>query len=142
MDPHAREIVAFVFARLAASGYEALNDVQRCLVCVWSASGEIGNGGFEQFLFNTSGDWSADTAVAFRAMGAPVLARIVEKAMDLLPGRRPARDLETRRSQLISLAPSAVEGLSRLSREFHEAEAHLDTLIEAFVREHDRQLRG
>ena len=56
MDPHVRKAIDSVFARLHASGYRSLNEMQRTLLCVWTATGEIDNGGFEQFFFNTSGE--------------------------------------------------------------------------------------
>jgi hypothetical protein len=135
------EIVDLVFGRLADLGYRTLNEKQRHLLCVWAAAGEVGNGGFDQFFFNTSGDWSADTPAAFRALGATTLAGIVQDAMGVFPGGRPEAELEARRAQMDSLPPSAALRLSQLDEEFYAAEGDLDELIARFVRRNEQALR-
>lgn len=98
------------FERLAGAGYASLSPAHRVLVCVWGACGEIENGGFEQFFFNTSGDWALETPDAFRAISAPDLADLVARAIREFPGGNPSRDLDTRREELDVLS---VESLAR-----------------------------
>ena len=46
---------------------------------------EINNGGFHQFFNNSSGDNSAETAIALETIGAPATADIAKRAIARFP---------------------------------------------------------
>jgi hypothetical protein len=109
-DPLLDRAIDAAFERLADAGYASLSPAHRVVVCVWGACGEIDNGGFEQFFFNTSGDWALETPDAFRAISALELADLVARAAQEFPGGNPSRDLDTRREELDG---GSVESLAR-----------------------------
>ena len=125
------EAVNLAFQRLACHGYQSLDLFQRTVVCVWGACGEIDNGGFEQFFFNTSGDWSLDTPAALRRIGALSLARLVDEAIGEFPPPGPSTDLEVRRQQLDVLPVQGQIRLKSLSSQFDTRS--VDSLLEAFL---------
>ena len=138
--PQLRLALDRAFASLADSGYASLPAAQRTLVRVWSALGEIGNGGLEQYLFNSSGDWAGDTPGAFLDMGMPELAAILREAFAVFPAGKPSPDPAARRTQLDALPPSARERLDALTRAFLDAEADADRMLAAWVRAHRGEL--
>jgi hypothetical protein len=113
-----RQAVEDAFRQLAADGYASLTQFQRTVVCVWAACGEIDNGGFDQFFFNSSGDWSQDTPAALREIGASELADIVAEAIARFPSPGPSRDLIQRRQQLDELDLDTQHRMAQLSRLF------------------------
>lgn len=123
--------VEVAFARLAAEGYGALTEAQKTLVCVWAAHGEIDNGGFDQYFFNTSGDWAMDTEAAFRTIGAHELASIIRAAIGEFPVDGPSRDRTVRQRQLDGLSPESQARLLELDARFDSR--GVDRLLEAFV---------
>lgn len=122
-----------VFDQLASGGYDSLSPAQRVLVCVWGACGEIENGGFDQFFFNTSGDWALDTAEAFRAISAPDLADLVARAVREFPGGNPSRDLDTRRAELNGLPVESQARFDELSSKFDGSS--VDSLLLRFIQD-------
>jgi hypothetical protein len=73
----------------------ALAELPQGMRYAWHISGiefEIPNGGFNQFFFNTSGQYALDTLEALRAIGANEQAEILEKAIALFEKKysRPA----------------------------------------------------
>ncbi len=140
MESHVATAVDAVFARLHASGYDSLNELQCTLLCVWAAVGEIDNGGFEQFFFNRSGDWATGTVTAFVRIGAPSLAQVVKDAISVFPGGGPSRELDTRREQLNSLSPQAINKLAKQDDRFDSNNPDVDPLINAFVEGHYSEL--
>ena len=48
-----------VFDRYGKLGYEKLTWPEKVFVCVWGLEGEVNNGGFDQYYFNSSGDHAA-----------------------------------------------------------------------------------
>jgi hypothetical protein len=130
-DDSLQRAVAAAFERLAHEGYGALSPAQRVLVCVWGTCGEIDNGGFDQFFFNTSGDWAGDAEAAFRTIGAHELAAIVRSAIEIFPDGGPSPDHVVRHLQLDGLSPEAQARLSELDRRFDSR--NVDRLLAAFV---------
>jgi hypothetical protein len=77
----------------------ALAKLPKGLQYAWHIAGidfEIPNGGFNQFFFNTSGQYALDTLEALRAVGAMEAAQILEKAIDIFEKKfgRPASSRE------------------------------------------------
>ncbi|MBL4770906.1 MAG: DUF4375 domain-containing protein [Planctomycetes bacterium] len=105
-----------------------------------AAVGEIDNGGFDQFFFNTSGDWATDTVTAFVRIGAPSLAQVVKDAISAFPEGGPSRELDTRREQLDSLSPQAQNKLAMQDDRFDSKNPDVDPLINVFVEGHYSEL--
>ena len=49
-----------LFDRGEAAGLSSLTGPERVLFSVWGAGGQIENGGFDQFFYNSSGDYAAE----------------------------------------------------------------------------------
>lgn len=79
-------------------------------------SGEVANGGIDQFLFNSSGDYVVETLEALAAIGASQSHQALEQACVLFPNGRPSQDHEIRENQV---------------REIHAkfADRHIDDII-------------
>jgi hypothetical protein len=57
-----------------------LSEVDRVLVSIWALEGDVNNGGFHQYYFNSSGDTAFHAPIALRLIGAHAAADIVEEA--------------------------------------------------------------
>ena len=76
--------------RLAEVGFDGLHPAARLLFCLVEFDQEVQNGGFIQYLGNSSGDRAAATRAALETLGATqslalldeVVARIGPKSMD------------------------------------------------------------
>jgi hypothetical protein len=67
-------------ARLEADGYASLSAIERLLVAIWWLEADVNNGGFEQYYFNSGGDFATMAPSALREIGAHEMARIVDEA--------------------------------------------------------------
>lgn len=133
-DP-TRRAVDFVFDRLADVGFDKLNEEQKHLVCVWSVCGEVDNGGFEQFFFNSSGDLSTQTAAALEVFNAPELAAIFRLAMSAFSNDAPNTELDMRRQQIDKLPDEVLATWKDLSRRFDTCS--MDSKIGDFIRSNE-----
>ena len=70
-----------------------LLDAERTIYLVLCLEGEVNNGGFSQFFYNSSGKFASETAVALRDIGALNVAEIYERARAPL-GELPQNDTE------------------------------------------------
>ena len=60
---------------------EKLNEKERVFFVAQELEMEVNNGGFSQFFYNSSGDFSGEIVSAFRQIGAEHTANICEKAL-------------------------------------------------------------
>jgi len=124
------------FDRLARNGYDKLDSVDKVFVCVWSLEGEVDNGGFDQYYFNTSGDWAFDTPNALLEIGATHTAAIVERGNVLFGDSGPSPDSTIRQDQLDGLSESAQDKLHALDDEFYRYNDDLSALLAAYLAKH------
>ena len=125
-----------VFAREAAVGYDSLTSAERVIFLLDGLEREVNNGGFEQFFVNSAGDYSLDTPVALRSLGANRVAAIVERALVIFPGGQPARDRNVRQDQVQSLSPKQRGELEGLDAEFLAYPEPLAALERKYVQAH------
>ena len=121
------------FRRYAATPFDALSEVDQTVILVWSLHGEVGNGGFDQFYFNSSGDFAAETVVALRRIGATRTAELVEEANRLFPSQPPPKVRQQRIAELDSFSDNVAATWDRLEREFYNDRDGLDESLVIYL---------
>jgi hypothetical protein len=82
-----RAVMDFVDCKekhLGGSTREALSSLPagfRAVYCTWWVEAEVYNGGFNQYFWNSSGQFASDAVAGFELIGAPALARLMERAI-------------------------------------------------------------
>jgi hypothetical protein len=103
------------------------------VIIVWSLQGEVGNGGFDQFYFNSSGDYAAETVEVLERIGAHRTAALVAEGNRLFPTQPPPKQREQRIAELDCFTDSATDAWDRLEREFYSDPDGLDDLLLAYL---------
>lgn len=68
---------------------------------------EINNGGFDQFFFNPTGDFTEETIQAVSSIGAFHTAEIVKKGASLFPGGMLPKDQDSRQKLVEEISPNS-----------------------------------
>ena len=102
---------------------------------------EVNNGGFDQYFFNSAGNYASDALWGLRAIGAEKTASILERAMAQFPGGTVPELRHERQAVMDSLPESVQEVWDALDQEFYHSEEPLDSLLTAFVRSNEREFR-
>lgn len=123
------------FNRLAEVGFKNLNEVEKTFIGICSLEGEVNNGGFDQWFFNSSGDWALETPQSLIRIGAEATARIVEEAISFFPGGNPSEDLEKRRKQMKEVNDVIEMKWNELDNKFYEHEDDLEKLLAHYMKE-------
>lgn len=115
---------------------ERLSAESRQVYMVSMALGEISNGGFSQFFFNSSGNHCAEVAAALTLIVATEGHALLRKAMAWFPGATPSPHRATRQEQLEALEakPGADEAFKELNERFWSASGAIQERLLAFVR--------
>ncbi len=123
-------------------GFDELSPAERVFRAVWELEGDVNNGGFEQYSFNSSGDTVFAVVDALTAIGASEAARIVAEANGMFPGSSPPRDRRERWVLLDGLGPEQKAVLDKLDEEFLRYPDDLTTLLHEYVRRNSDQVSG
>jgi hypothetical protein len=94
--------------------------------------GEINNGGFHQFFYNSAGDETAEIIHALQTVGAERMADIVKRATAKFPGGMPPKDRFARQDLLLDTVSPEDDVFSDLEREFYAYPENLAALISEY----------
>lgn len=109
----------------------ALNENQRTFYITYTLEGEVNNGGFSQFFFNSSGDLANEAVSAFEKIGANKTADICKKAVEIY-GESVPLDRDEREALLID-NDEVDEILNDCDNAFFEYEDDLTALNYQFI---------
>ena len=110
-----------------------LTDAEKTFYFVVQLESEVNNGGFSQFLFNSSGDFANDTSTALRKIGAEKTAQIYDKMLAAFGGKVPP-DRDERIEMLDEILSDEInEILNECDDRFYEYSDDLAELNYQFV---------
>jgi len=97
---------------------------------------EINNGGFNQYFFNSSGDFANKTVQSLQTIGANKTADILQKAIDQFPNSNVPEERTERQEILDQIQETADLVWEELDQKFFTYEDDLNTLNIEFVKKH------
>ncbi len=135
-------IIDSVGERIEAKEFDALTDSERFYWAIWWLESEANNGTFDQYFHNSSGEWAHEALQGLKAVGALQMAAIFHKAIDLFPNSQVPKDSEKRNQILNSFTLSQEEELEKLSHSFTDYPDDLHTLLDTYVKNHEKYFLG
>lgn len=125
-----------------ASGFQALDHRDQVFHDIWMLEAELNNGGFSQYMFNSTGDRGLPAVEALREVGAHSLAAVCERFFALLSKGAPASNQDARQDQLDEAAERVgedafEEACSALEGEFYAGEDELRRLLVQYMASSD-----
>ncbi|MBK7582664.1 MAG: DMP19 family protein [Myxococcales bacterium] len=129
-------LVRRVHDSASGTGFETLSEAEKLYYAVGLVHGDVYNGGFDQYFFNSSGSFYAHAVRGLQIIGATQSAQLLAQAKQALFGDSPVpTDIAERRTYLRTLSlENAV--LDSLDAQFWEDPDDLGALMERFVNEH------
>ena len=95
---------------------------------------EINNGGFNQYFFNSSGNFAHKTVLSLKTIGANKTADILQNAINQFPNSNVPEDRTERQEVLEQIQETADQAWEELDQMFFSYEDDLNTLNIEFVR--------
>ena len=114
--------------------FENLNEAEKTFLYVEILEAEINNGGFDQFFFNSSGDYANETLEALKRIGATKTAKLVEEAYSYFPEDPIPKNNEKRREILENIDEQTSEKWTQLEDKFYLYEENIGSLVLDYVR--------
>ncbi|MEM7347004.1 MAG: DMP19 family protein, partial [Chloroflexota bacterium] len=115
---------------------ERLSSEARVVYLVWCIDGEIHNGGFNQFYFNSLGNYAKELEVHLDLIGAKKSRAMLVEANNFFPNGSPSKDREERWRQLETLETSDIfnQRLEELDTKFYKYEDGINQLLDQYVK--------
>ncbi|GLQ33179.1 hypothetical protein GCM10007876_36580 [Litoribrevibacter albus] len=113
--------------------YSKLSQLEQNILMIVDFEGQINNGGFDQYYFNSYGDNAVATVNALIEIGAKETADILSKSFTVFPNRKPSEIRETRQTQLDALTKAQQDYLDKLDDEFYEYPNDLSVLLTKYA---------
>ena len=129
----------FVWDRVEEVGWDELTPIQRQVLAVQLLEGEVNNGGFDQYFFNSSGDSWPDAQAGLQAIGATAVAKLLDQALARFGDGPPSTVQEIRQQQLAKIA--AANGFSPLEDEFYKDENNSQPALLSYIAAHADEFR-
>ncbi|WP_445722177.1 DMP19 family protein [Flavobacterium sp.] len=111
-----------------------LNEAEKTFLYVEILEAEINNGGFDQFFFNSSGDYANEILEALKKIGALKTVKIVEEAYKNFPENPIPKDNNIRREILENINEQTSEKWTQLEDKFYLYEENIGGLVLDYVR--------
>jgi hypothetical protein len=106
---------------------------QRAVYALWIVDGEVNNGGFEQFFFNSSGSVMDEAIDGAELIGASANARILEEAAEVFSDGDVPEDREARWRILDALPDDKLGELGELDDRWFSHDRELNRKLVAYV---------
>ena len=113
---------------------DLLTDPQKNFFYNQNLEREINNGGFNQFYFNSTGDFAHETIKSLKSIGAIKTAEIVEKANDQFPDKKVPKDRTTRQGIIAQIEDKANVIWEELDQKFFAYEDDLNSLNMDYIK--------
>ncbi|MBZ5614040.1 MAG: DMP19 family protein [Acidobacteriia bacterium] len=95
--------------------------------------GEVNNGGFHQFFYNSTGNETAEIIQALETIGARKVADVVRRAAGKFPGGMPPKDRFARQDLLLDRIDPEIKVFDELDNEFYSDPGDLQALLERYA---------
>lgn len=114
--------------------FSNLTEVERVFIYVDMLEGQVNNGGFDQFFFNSSGDYAHEILTAYKQIKAYRTVELIEKAIDLFPSLPIPKDTEARRQIMLGINESISNEWDKLDNKFYQYEDNIAKLLIDYIR--------
>jgi hypothetical protein len=93
-------VITHILDRIEAEGVDVLLPAERVVYMAYFLDAEVHNGGFDQYFFNSQGDYSAETVEALEAVGAARSAGLLRRARSVFKPEAPSPNRNARWEQM------------------------------------------
>lgn len=114
--------------------YENLTEAEKTFIFVELLEAEINNGGFDQYFFNSSGDYTLETLESLERIKAHKTAKIVAQAFKIFPVQPIPKDNEKRRTILENIDKNISNKWNLLEDDFYANDENIGKLLLDYVK--------
>ena len=115
--------------------FESLNEYEKNVIFIEMLEGEVNNGGFDQYFFNSSGEYAHKTLTALEEINAPQMAEFLDQAIKAFPILPVPKDTKFRKEIMGDLPGEILDKWAELDDKFYEYPENLAALVIKYVKD-------
>ena len=119
--------------------FESLNEYEKNVIFIEMLEGQVNNGGFDQYFFNSTGEYAYETLKALEEINANQTAKILNSAIKAFPTLPVPKDTEQRRELMEDIPDNISENWDKLDDEFYEYPENLAGLVIEYVKTNKKE---
>ena len=127
--------LTITFANFFGDTLDQLTEPQKNFYFNQNLEREINNGGFNQYFYNSSGDFVHDTTISLQTIGANKTADILQQAIDQFPNSTVPKDRTQGQEVLEQIEDTANEVWEQLDQAFYKYEDNLNDLNIDYIKQ-------
>jgi hypothetical protein len=120
---------------------EKLTLAEKNFVYIEDLEREVNNGGFEQYFFNSSGNYTIETINALKIIGSEIFLNLLEKAVKTFPNGIVPKDRNERQKVLLDIRDINEEIWIDLDRQFYKYEEDIHKLLIDYIKNNINEFR-
>lgn len=117
-----------------------LNEHQKTFFYNQTIEREVNNGGFNQFYYNSSGDYAHEIVDSLKSIGAEKTAQIIQKANAQFPNETVPKNRDKRKTILGHIEDKANAIWEKLDQDFCAYEEDLNALNMKYIKKHKQSI--
>ena len=118
-----------------------LSEQEKNIVYIEEMEREVNNGGFNQFFFNTSGDYTNELINSLKEIKSKIFLKIVEEAIMEFPGGIVPSNSDERQKILEEIQERSENKWEKLTQDFFKYEEDLYSLMIKYINENIEKFR-
>jgi hypothetical protein len=120
--------------------FSNLTEPEKIFIYVDMLEGQVNNGGFDQFFFNSSGDYTHEILSAYEKIYAYKTADLIATAIKAFPVSPVSKDTEIRREIMRNLNESTTKVWDDLDDKFYEYEDNIAGLLIDYIKQNIKKV--
>lgn len=115
-------------------GEGTLSETERRLLAIESLEGQVNNGGFDQYFFNSNGNDAATALTGLKDVGATEATALLDRAMAVFPNGKPPTDRFRRQKAMDKIISQAEPIWNQCDLEFYALQEDIGGLCIAYAK--------
>jgi hypothetical protein len=144
IGPHSAilELESRINAMTNGSNLDELTTAQKIVFFVSNLEKELNNGGFNQFYWNTSGDYVSETVEALKSIGANKAITIIEKANSVWRDSNVPKTQDERQQIFLEIEATAEDIWDNCDQEYLQYEQDITKLLFTYAKDNQEEFQG
>jgi hypothetical protein len=119
---------------------DKLTECEKNIVYIEELEREINNGGFNQYFFNSSGDFAMETINALKVVESKFFLEILQEAINKFPNKTVPKD-RYERQELLAEIDENIELWEELDNRFYKYEENIYDLMIKYINKNINEFR-
>lgn len=130
-----------IASKIKQVGYKNLTETEKIFYCVHWLESEVNNGGFNQYFFNSAGDYARETVNALIEIGAGYTAELLKQSFTVFEEKVPFSDRYKRQEQLFIIGEENENFLNELDEKFYAYTDQISSLLVDYIKKHKDRIQ-